>query len=335
MSGRDGWISVANPPRWADGSRSERLTIHYRSWGRLNARRDNAVLVCPALTGDRRVERWWGGLLGPDKALDPDSDFILAVDVHGGCGGTTARPLPERVDVADMVQAQRLLLDQLEIDRLNLVIGGSLGGMQALEWAVGDPERLEAAVVIAAPACQTAWAAGLNHIQRRSIEQHGDLELARMVAMISYRHWQDTDGRLLPLDDQRGTIGDYKSADKTIGGWLNHHGNALRARFDQDAYLRLIAAMDRHDVGRDRGGWQTALEACPTPTLAVGIASDLLYPPEAIRSLAEALPCGQLAWLDAPQGHDAFLIEQATLNRQVLQFRRSLKHTALKEELSA
>jgi len=182
--------------------------------------------------------------------------------------------------------------------------------MQALEWAVGHPDRVGSAVVIAAPAKQTAWAAGLNHVQRRAIERHGDLELARMVAMLSYRHWFDLDGRLRPLSLERGTI----------GGWLNHHGDALRARFDAAAYLRLMQAMDHHDVGRDRGGAAEALEACRVPTLVVGIGSDLLYPPDEVRALAADLGRAQLAWLDGPQGHDAFLIEQRALDRLIRAF---------------
>jgi homoserine O-acetyltransferase len=325
VTGRDGWLNIAEPPAWQDGSRSERLSIRYRCWGRMNPERDNGVLVCPALTGDRHVERWWAGLFGPGRALDPASDFIVAMEVHGGCGGTVADPASGNIDVRDMVQAQRLLIDRLGIARLSLVIGGSLGGMQALEWAVGHPDRVGTAVVIAAPARQTAWAAGLNHVQRRSIERHGDLDLARMVAMLSYRHWRNLDGRLEPLELERGTV----------GGWLNHHGEALRARFDADAYLRLVGAMDRHDIGQERGGWQSALSGCPTPTLTVGIPTDLLYPPTEIEALAAHLPKGDLAWLDAPQGHDAFLIEQACLNERVLQFRARERTTIVAEVLDA
>jgi homoserine O-acetyltransferase len=325
MSGRDGWISIASPPPWSDGSVSNRVTLRYRSWGRLAATADNAVLVCPALTGDRRVDEWWPGLLGPGRALDPTSDYIVAVDVLGGCGGTGTEPQPSRLGVRDMVQAQRLVLEALRVERLRLVIGGSLGGMQALEWAVGHGDRIDSAAVIAAAPRQTAWAGALNHIQRRAIESHGDLELARMVAMLSYRHWRNLDDRFRPrAEGQPG-----------VSGWLDHHGEALRQRFDDQAYLRLIDAMDRHDVGQDRGGWQAALRACEVPTLAVGITTDLLYPPGETRALAEALPQGHLAWLDAPQGHDAFLIEQAELNRQVVGFRRCLEQSALAEELSA
>jgi len=313
MTGQDGWVEVVDPPAWADGTRSKWLRIRYRHWGRLAPQCDNAVLVCPALTGDRCVEAWWQDLLGPGRALDPGVDFIVAMDVFGGSGETRADVLPQRLQVRDMVQAQRLLLERLGVERLRLVIGGSLGGMQALEWAVGQPLPADAAVVVAAAARQTAWAAGLNHIQRRAIEAHGDLELARMLAMLSYRHWLNLDGRFPPADSDR----------PGVSGWLDHHGKALRERFDQRAYLRLIDAMDRHDVGQGRGGWQTALQACDVPTLAVGITTDLLYPPDESRAIAEALPHGELAWLDAPQGHDAFLIEQQALDERVLRFRRA------------
>lgn len=321
MSGRDGWIHIARPPAWHDGTRSERLVIHYRCWGRLSPGRDNATLVCPALTGDRRVDLWWRELLGPGRALDPTRSFIVAMDVVGGSGGTRVEPELQTLDVRDMVQAQRLLIDALGIARLERVIGGSLGGMQALEWALREADRVASVVSIAAPAKQTAWAAGLNHVQRRAIERHDDLELARMVAMLSYRHWVDLEGRLRPLDLERDTV----------GGWLNHHGDALRARFDAAAYLRLIGAMDRHDVGRDHPSADAALARCRVPTLIVGIASDLLYPPDALRAVADGLANARLAWLEGPQGHDAFLIEQDALNHRILAFDRGTRRPNAEE----
>lgn len=311
MTGRDERISIESPPPWSDGQRSRRITLAYRTWGELAPERDNTVLVCPALTGNRHVDEWWSELLGPGRALDPDRDFIVAMDVLGGSGETTAEPELERVSVRDAIAAQGLLLDALGIGRLRLVIGGSLGGMQALEWAVGHADRVDAAVVIAAPARQTSWAAGLNHVQRRAIERHGDLELARMIAMLSYRHWQDLDSRLEPLEIRRGTV----------AGWLDHHGTALRARFGEPAYRRLMGAMDHHDVGRDRGGWRAALAGCDVPMLVLGITSDLLYPPPALEALAGALPDARLDWLDGPEGHDAFLIRQAEVDRSVREFR--------------
>ena len=323
MKGKLERCRIAHPPPLPGGARFEHLDIGYRRWGQLSANGDNAVLVCPALTGDSDLEAWWPALLGPGRALDPEQDFIICADVLGGSGQTTSptSPAPDRrawgerfpeISVRDMVQVQRLLLEQLGVARLKLVIGGSLGGMQALEWAVGNSSDVEAAVAIAAPARQSAWARAFNHIQRRALERHGDIELARMIAMISYRHWDNLDSRFHA----------NHQAPHPVEAWLDHHGQALKSRFDPVSYQRLMAAMDRHDVGVGRGGWQQALSQLKVPIQIIGISSDLLYPPQAQLDLAQGLPGARLAWLEAPQGHDAFLIEQDQLNRLVAEFRR-------------
>lgn len=324
MTGKDGILRLEQPPALEDGTRLRELIISYRSWGRLDNDGGNAVLVCPALTGDRKVDRWWPGLFGPGRSLDPHTDFILAVDAIGGSGSTTGphsrrntTPWDEQfpqISVRDMVMVQRLLVDALGITRLKLVIGASLGGMQALEWTVGLADRVDAAVIIAAPARQTAWASALNHIQRRALSGHQDLELARMVAMLSYRHWENLDSRFGP-DVPR---------EQEAGQWLDFHGRSLRERFHPVSYQRLMGAMDGHDIGRERGGWRQALARTEVDTLVIGITTDLLYPPRDQQELADHLPLARLAWLEAPQGHDAFLIEQARVDDLISGFRRRL-----------
>ncbi|MGY6630580.1 MAG: homoserine O-acetyltransferase family protein [Wenzhouxiangella sp.] len=318
-------LRIPSPPPLLGGGRLRTLGIGYRTWGRLDPDGDNAVLVCPALTGDSDLAHWWPALLGPGRALDPQRDFIICADVLGGSGRTTGpgsraadgQPWGERfpeITVRDMVQVQGLLLDRLGVTRLKLVIGGSLGGMQVLEWLVSAHQRIDAAVVIAAAARQSPWARAFNHVQRRALMQHGDIELARMVAMLSYRHWDNLDGRFDQPERQPHPAED----------WLNHHGLALKSRFDPTSYQRLMGAMDSHDLGRDRGGWERALTAISTPVQLIGIQSDLLYPPRDQQRLADALPNAWLDWLEADQGHDAFLIEQARINRLVTEFRHSL-----------
>ena len=309
-------LRLEAPGPLADSLVLDRLQIGYRTWGRLNRAGNNAVLVCPALTGNADVDQWWSGLLGPGRALDPEQEFIIAADVLGGCGWTSGPTLESAgeefpaVSVRAMVHAQRLLLDHLGVKTLRLVIGGSLGGMQALEWAVGHPERVDAAAVIAAPARQTAWARAFNHIQRRALELDDSLDLARMVAMISYRHWDNLNPRFDAADPEDPT-----------GAWLDHHGRALTERFDHHAYLRLAEAMDRHDVGSGRGDVAQALRATEVPTLLIGISTDLLYPPAELEQIAREMPDAELKILNAPQGHDAFLIEQEAINDLVASFR--------------
>ena len=314
------------PPPLEGGGRPATITLGFRQWGRRNAAGDNTVLVCPALTGDSNLGQWWPGLLGPDRALDPQRDHIISIDVPGGSHAssgpghldTDGQPWGERfpmLTVRDVVSLQRNLLHELGIDRLRLVVGGSLGGMQALEWAVGQADQVDAAVVIAAAARQSAWARAWNHIQRLALASSDNLALARQIAMLSYRHWDNLNERFAPQD-----------TDRTVASWLDHHGERLKQRFNSISYRHLTELMDSHDVGRDRGGVAQALGQCPVPALILGIESDLLYPPCDQQALAEHLPNATLRWLDAPQGHDAFLIEQRRVNALLLSFRRHLRN---------
>lgn len=316
------------------------VTVAYRSWGALNAAHDNAVLVCHALTGSADVDQWWPGLLGPGRALDPARDFILCSNVLGGCYGSTGpgdiNPVTGRryggtfptVTVRDMVSVQAQLLEVLGIEKLALVIGGSLGGMQVLEWAALYPERVGAIVPIGCGVRQSPWAIGWSEAQRQAIfadpnwrggnyspatPPAAGLAAARSMAMLSYRHWREFEKRF----GRRRRDGVFE-----IESWLRHHGDELVKRFDAASYVTLTRAMDSHDLARERDG---AL-APAVPALVVGISSDLLYPLAEEQELAALLPNAELAVLDSPHGHDAFLIETETLNRQVREFRAVFAH---------
>lgn len=316
------------------------VTVAYRTWGRLNAARDNAVLVCHALTGSADVDQWWSGLLGPGKALDPERDFILCSNVLGGCYGTTGprsiNPVTSKpyggqfptISVRDMVRVQAQWLDALGIAQLQLVIGGSLGGMQVLEWAALYPERVRAIAPIAASGRQSAWAIGLSEAQRQAIYadvnwQGGDyrpdrppaagLAAARMLAMCTYRHWREF--------NRRFGRGQKVSGEFEMESYLRYQGDKLARRFDAAAYVRLSQAMDTHDLGRARGDYHAALAAIAMPALVVGIGSDLLYPLAEQQELAALLPNVELAVLDSLHGHDAFLIETGQLNQLIREFR--------------
>jgi len=313
--------------------------IAYRSWGRLSATADNAVVVCHALTGSPDVDLWWSGLLGPGRAFDPDRDFVICCNVLGSCYGSTgpASQAPEGrgrwggdfpvVTVRDIVRAQRHLLDHLGVRGIRLVVGGSLGGMQALEWAIDDP-RVQTAAIIAAPARHSAWSIAIAEAQRAAItaDAHwcgghydpssppaGGLAAARKMAMCSYRTPLSLGER---FDRRTSNDGGFEVSD-----WLNHHGGKLVERFDAASYVRLTHAMDSHDVGRGRGGHRLVLAALEIPILAVAIDSDGLYPPAEQLEIAELAPLGEIAWLRSPHGHDAFLIETADLDEQLRAFR--------------
>ncbi|HKT32165.1 MAG TPA: homoserine O-acetyltransferase [Gammaproteobacteria bacterium] len=316
------------------GARLHEVTLAYRSWGQLNATRDNAVLVCHALTGSADADQWWPGLLGPGHALDPEREFILCSNVLGGCYGSTGpgdiNPATGRryggafpvVSVRDMVRAQARLADELGIVRFALVIGGSLGGMQALEWAASFPERVGALVAIGCGVRQSPWAIAWSEAQRQAIFADPNwcggnyspatppiagLAAARAMAMLSYRHWREFEKRF----GRRHRDGTFE-----IESWLRHHGDKLVKRFDAASYVTLTRAMDTHDLARDRSD----LSVLSMPALVVGITSDLLYPLAEQQELAALLPNAEPEVLDSPHGHDAFLIETEQLNQLVAEF---------------
>jgi homoserine O-acetyltransferase len=325
--------------RLDSGAELPEVTVAYRTWGALDAAGDNAVLVCHALTGSADVDAWWPALLGPGRTLDPGRDLVVCANVLGSCYGTIGPTSPRpgtaapwgpdfpAVTVRDMVRLQRELLSSLGVRRLRLVIGGSLGGMQALEWAATLPQLVDAAVVIAAPGRHPAWATGLSAAQRAAIVGDpryrsgrypaGDgpragLAAARMIAMCTYRSprsFGERFGRAV------GPDGRFE-----VERYLAHHGERLAARFDANTYLTLLAAMDSHDVARGRGDYDDVLRTLLVPTLLVAIDSDVLYPPSELEELAELLPDVTLATLSSPHGHDAFLIAGGEVDALVREF---------------
>lgn len=308
------------------------VRVAYRTWGRPS---EAAILVCHALTGSADADQWWGGLFGTGRAFDPDRDFIVAGNVLGSCYGTTGPtekppdgsvpfgPDFPAVTIEDMVRLQALLLDHLGVQRLSLVTGGSMGAMQAMQWAATFPERVEAIAPIAIGAAQSAWALALSEAQRAAIlsDPHfrggryqpgfppaAGLAAARMIAMASYRSPQEFSTRF-GRDRDGEAFG--------VQSYLRHQGRKLVERFDANSYLILIAAMDSYDL-------TDQVLKIDTPALVVGIGSDVLYPVAEVRELAAILPRAEFALLNAPQGHDAFLIETAPLNRIITAFRKRL-----------
>ncbi len=319
------------------------VEVAYRTWGRLDHDGGNAVVVCHALTGSADADRWWPGLVGPGRALDPGRDFVLCSTVLGGCYGTTG-PLArdpatgERygpdfpdVTVRDMVRLQMRLLDHLGVRRVRLALGGSLGGLQALEWALLDPGRVEAVAPIASSARHSAWCIGWSEAQRQALAADPDwregrydlgrppaagLAAARMIAMCTYRS---------PASFAARFGRDADGAGFAVEGWLRHHGDLLVRRFDANAYVTLTRAMDSHDVGRGRGDWRAALGSIRQPALVVTIPSDVLYLPAEQAELARHLPRATLTTLPSPHGHDGFLIDVEALDRLLVGFRAGVE----------
>ncbi len=309
------------------------VTVEVRSWGK---HRPNAILICHALTGDANADEWWSGLFGAGKVFDPATSFIVAMNVLGGCAGTTgptsARPdgsghygasFPA-VTIRDMVEVQKAVLDSLGVKELDLVIGGSMGGMQVLEWAIKYPEMVNRIVPIAVGANQSAWAIGFSESQRHAIitdpvfdggnyllenQPRAGLSTARMIAMTSYRSASSFDSRF----GRKAEGGGF-----AVQSYLQHQGDKLVDRFDANTYLRLIDAMDSHDVGRGRGPTEGILHRVDARGLVVGISTDVLYPVAEVRELAANLPRCRFAVLDSNHGHDGFLVDADALNELIL-----------------
>lgn len=308
-------------------------TIAYQTWGQLNPERDNAVLVCHALTGNTEADEWFGGLFGPGRALDPEQHFIICPNVLGSCYGTsgptsvnpeTGKPYRAdfpQVTIRDIVRLQQQLLDELQITGIEMIIGGSMGGMQALEWCIMD-NRVRSAALFGMGKNHRPWAIGISHTQRQAIYNdpnwndgyysennppNNGLALARMIAMNSYRHPNDFDEKFSRrLQDGTDQF--------EVESYLSYQGKKLVDRFDAVSYVRLTQAMDSHNIARGRPGYREVLQNLTIPIIVVGIDSDLLYPPEECRELAELLPHSQYKEIASPHGHDAFLIEFNQLN---------------------
>jgi homoserine O-acetyltransferase len=303
-------------------------------------------LVCHALTGSADADEWWADLFGPGRALDPDQDYIICANVLGSCYGTTGptsrahgafepfgSTFPE-ITIRDIVHVQTLLLDHLGVETLDLVVGGSMGGMQVLEWAALYPGRVHAIAPIAAGPTQSAWAVALSEAQRQAIWADTNfaggryplgagpsqgLAAARSMAMISYRSPHNFESRF-----GRDQVDDAYA----VQSYLRHQGDKLVNRFDANTYLTLIAAMDSHDLGRGRGSVESVLAGIEQPALVVTISSDGLYGAAEVAEMAAHLPNSELYEIDAPHGHDAFLIRVDELNDILVDFieQHGLRH---------
>ncbi|MBW4716323.1 homoserine O-acetyltransferase MetX [Saccharothrix obliqua] len=297
------------------------VRVAYETWGELAPDRGNAVLVLHALTGDSHVAGdagpghptpgWWDGLVGPGRALDTDRWFVVAPNVLGGCQGTTGplstapdgRVWGERfpaVSVRDQVAAEVLLADALGVSSWAAVIGGSMGGMRALEWAVSEPARVRGLLVLAAPAASTAEHIALAAPQLHAIrlDPVAGMGIARRIAHLSYRSAAELEVR---FGRDRRADGRFE-----VESYLDHHADKLLRRFDPWSYVRLTEAMNGHDVGAGRGGVAAALGRVTARSVVAGIDTDRLYPLAQQAEIAAGLGV-DLRVVRSPHGHDGFL----------------------------
>ena len=336
------------------------VTLAYETWGTLNAAADNVVLITHALTGNTHAHdaehphdtkvAWWNPLIGPGRFFDTSRYFVICSNVLGGCYGSsgpsslnpeTGQPYGMRfpvVTIRDMVRAQRKLIEHLGVRRIAMVVGGSIGGQQALEWAVAYPELVEKVIVVAATAALTAQAVAFSEVQRQAILsdprwQDGNyrpgegpdagLAIARMLAMITYQSEESMELRFARRDARQVDIaspGGYPDLGRRfdVEGYLFYQGNALVKRFDANSYLYISRAMDLYDVSEGYASLEAALCRVRSKALFIGIRSDFLFPAARVRWLSEQVSAvgGDATYveLNSPHGHDAFLKEWEQMN---------------------
>ncbi|MFW0784353.1 homoserine O-acetyltransferase [Gordonia sp. CPCC 206044] len=329
-----------------NGERIDDVTLAFQRWGTLSPSRDNVILTLHALTGDSHVTGpadeqhlsagWWDGLIGPGCAIDTDEWCVISANVLGGCRGSTGPASPAadgrawgsrfpQITVLDQVRAERALVAELGITSIGAVVGGSMGGARALEWAIEYPEMVRCALVLAVGARATADQIGTQTTQIAAIKadphwQGGDyhgtgniptagLGVARRIAHLTYRGEVELDQRF--ANDPQGDEVPLSGGRYAVDSYLQHQANKLVQRFDPSSYVVLSEVLNHHDVGRNRGGAQTALAGCKVPTIVGGIASDRLYPLRLQVELAEQLGncIGGLQVVHSDNGHDGFLTE--------------------------
>ncbi|WP_207425327.1 homoserine O-acetyltransferase [Pedobacter sp. SYSU D00535] len=325
------------PFKLENGRQLEELQIAYNTWGKLNEQKNNVIWVSHALTANSDVFDWWKGLFGSNELFNPLDYFIICPNILGSHYGTSC-PLNTNAgtgepyylefpsfNIRDMANVQKILADHLEIERIDTLIGGSLGGQQAMEWAIIDPERIKNLILIATNAIHSSWGIAFNESQRLAIASDpsffnntpeggkNGLKAARSLALLSYRNYNTY--AISQQEVSNDKIDDFKAC-----SYQNYQGEKLIKRFNAYSYWYLSKAMDSHNVGRGRGTVREALRKIKAQTLVIGIESDLLFPPSEQRFLAEHIEGAIYSEINSFFGHDGFLIETETLTTVISEF---------------
>jgi len=317
----------AAPLKLESGQILPAVQIAYHTYGRLNAAGDNVIWICHALTANSDVAEWWPGLVGQGKVINPERYFIVCANILGSCYGSSG-PLTENpitgkpyyssfpmVTIRDMVQAHMLLARHLGIKQIYLLVGGSMGGYQAMEWALMEPAFVQRLFLLATGAAESAWGIAIHTAQRLAIEADSTwkddrpdagakgLKAARAIGMLTYRNYQ-TFVRT-QTDPDFSKIDHFKAS-----SYILYQGDKLVKRFNAQSYWLLTKAMDSHNIARGRADrLEDVLATIQQKALILGITSDILCPPEEQRFLAKHMPYSAYYEIDSPYGHDGFLIE--------------------------
>lgn len=312
------------------GGRLPELRIAYHTYGTPNARRNNVVWVCHALTANSEVADWWPHTVEPGRFLDPERHFVICANILGSHYGTTGPLHPDPrtgrpyygdfppFTIRDMVRAHRLLADALGIGQIDTLVGSSVGGFQAVEWAVEEPARFRKLILIATAAKASPWSIAIDETQRMAIradasfgEPRDDagmagLATARAIGLLTYRGARGYD---LTQQDRETAPAVHRAAT-----YQQYQGEKLCRRYNAYSYYAILDAFDTHDVGRGRGGVATALGRIEADTLTVGISTDMIFPPEQMRALHALIPRSRYAEIESAFGHDGFLVEYEQLD---------------------
>jgi homoserine O-acetyltransferase len=305
--------------------------LAYHTYGKLNSDKSNVKWVFHALTASSDAESWWGGLFGPGRILDPTKDFIVCANMLGSCYGSTgplsANPKSRSkyyhdfpfLTTRDIVNSLKNLKNHLGIEKINMGIGGSMGGSILLEWNVMYPEDFKNSVLVATSAAESSWGKAIHTVHRMAIETDPSwttkednagiqgLKTARGVGMLFYRTYQTFNQfQVDNIDD----INNYKSE-----SYIRYQGEKLINRFNAFSYYNLLNLLDTHNVGRKRGSIEDALSSVQSRSLIIGIKSDILYPNDEQFFLYENIPESNLEFIKSEYGHDGFLIETEKINK--------------------
>lgn len=312
------------------------LEIAYNTFGTLSPSGDNVVWVFHALTANSNPLEWWSGLIGENDLINPKEHFIVCANILGSCYGTTGpdqiNPITNEkygldfplITVRDIVNAHKLLKDHLSIKKIELGIGGSMGGQQLLEWAIQEADLFKKICLIATNAKHSAWGIAFNESQRLALEAdptlrytydgagEKGLKAARAIAMLSYRN--QTTYASTQTDDS-GKIDHFKAS-----SYQAYQGEKLVKRFSPHAYWYLSKAMDSHDIGRDRASVEGALNRIQAKTLTIGIKSDILFQPAEQQFIASHIAHAEYQEVSSLYGHDGFLIETEAIGKHLKKF---------------
>lgn len=322
--GRDPQIFESHAPfPLESGAVLPHLRIVYHTYGTL--RGGNVRWVCHALTASSDVADWWPGTVVEGGFLDPAKHFVVCANMLGSCYGTFGpmdMPTGEfpQLSFGDMARAHQLLASHLGIGRIECLVGGSTGGYQAMEWAFLEPDRFDRLSLLATLPRSTAWIRAASEAERMTLDAGGDsnqaLAAARAIAMLQFR---GAEAYNLTQDEPSAdwSVGETKTdpAAMRVASYQRYQGEKLAKRFDVGSYRALLNALDGFDLGRgDRGGVAKALSTIKCPVAVIGFSTDIMYPIDQVRRLAEALPNGTFYQVDSPFGHDGFLVETTAIN---------------------